>query len=162
MSTHHALLDWGLWVKAENVGICLFCSTTAFLSNELYLLSDRAPPAPWLSHRCLLGSATHQSVYKETSTLAYLPGITLSCSNLKSEEYFVLCSSCSLALSVFIAGLCIWNLKNARLRVQMRNSTFEQWAEVKYQLWYFTQRSIIFCFKPRKRKTKHFQAPQLP
>lgn len=147
MSTHQVLLDWGLWVKAENVGICLFCSTTAFLSNEVYLLSDRAsehcwcrevpptPPGPWLSHRCLLGSATHQSVYKETSTLTCLPGITLSCSNLKSEEYLVLCSSCSLALSVFIAGLCIWNLKNARLRVQMRNSAFEQWAEVKYQLW---------------------------
>lgn len=66
-------LEQGLWVKAQNVGICLFCSLTAFLGDEAYLVTDRAsecqthPPTPpqhpdfHTSRKCLLGSAMHQS-----------------------------------------------------------------------------------------------------
>lgn len=84
-----------VWVKAKNAGICLFCSLPAFLGNEVYLLTDRASercwcrevsshpllPAPWLSHptshKCCLGSTTHQSVYKYTSTHTYVSQASL-------------------------------------------------------------------------------------
>lgn len=163
----------GLWVKAENVGICLFCSLTAFLGDEVYLLTDRAsercwcrevsPPPPgtltFTPHLTQMPSWVSDapiSVQIHIHTHTCLPGIALSCSNLKSPENLSLCLSCSLALSVFIAGLCIWNVKNARLRVQRRNSALEWWAEVKYQLWYFFLWSIILYFMWRKKKTKHF------
>lgn len=153
LSMHQALLERGLWVKAENVGICLFCSLTAFLGDEVYLLTDRAsercwcrvvscrppppiphPPlrAPWFSHPTSWVSGAPVSVQIHIHTHTCLPGIALSCSNLKSPEYLSLDLSGSLALSVFIAGLCIWNVKNARLRVQRRNLALERWAEVKY------------------------------
>lgn len=89
LSMHQALLERGLWVKAENVGICLFCSLTAFLGDEVYLLNDRAsgrwwcrvvscrpPPNPLNQHPDFhtlpLGSAAHQLVYKYTSTLTHV------------------------------------------------------------------------------------------
>lgn len=158
-------------MKAENVGICLFCSSTAFLSNEVYLLTDRASELCWCRE---VSPPRHPDFHNPPHTDAFLvqrrsnqctnthlhsclPGIALSCSNLKSQEYLLMCSSRSLALSAFIAGLCIWNLKNARLRVQSRNSVVERWAEVKYQLWYYFQRSFILYFMRRKKRVSIFK-----
>lgn len=93
------------------------------------------------------------SVQIHIHTHICLSGTALSCRNLKSPEYLSLCLSCSLALSVFIAGLCIWNVKHARLRVQRRNSA-EQWAEVKYQL--FFSMIYYFVFYVRKKNDSAF------